>query len=297
MWLALGERTREGLETMSDDQALIETFDGTIRRVWHDGRWFYSVVDVVGALSEAPVPRMYWADMKRRVQAEGFHEVLAKCQQLRMPAPDGKLRLTDATDEETLLRLIQSIPSPRAEPFKQWLARVGRERLEELRDPQLAADRLQQMYRQQGYSAAWIEQRMRTILTRDELTDEWRGRGAHEGREFAVLTDAIHEGTFDLKTSEHKRHKQVDARHNLRDSMTELELALINLAEVTATTFHRERDSQGFADLRQDANDAGEAGGEARAAVETRLGRPVVSRENHKTLTDRRPRLFPEEGA
>jgi hypothetical protein len=134
---------------------------------------------------------------------------------------------------------------------------------------------------------------MRTILTRDELTDEWRERGAQEGKEFAILTDTIHEGTFDLKTGEHKRYKQVDTRHNLRDSMTELELALINLAEVAATTFHRERDSQGFGELHRDAADAGKAGGGARASVEEQLGRPVVSRENHKTLTDRQPRLFP----
>jgi hypothetical protein len=281
---------------MSDEQALIESFDGAIRRVWHDERWFYSVVDVVGVLSESSEPRRYWSDLKRKVaRDEGYSQLYARIVQLRMPSPDGKLRLTDAADEETLLRLIQSIPSPKAEPIKQWLARVGCERLEEMRDPELAADHLQQLYRQQGYSEAWIEQRMRTILTRDELTDEWRERGAHEGKEFAVLTDTIHHGTFDLKTSEHKKLKQIDGRRNLRDSMTELELALINLAEVAATTFHRERDSQGFTDLRRDANEAGEAGGEARAAVEARLGRPVVSRENHKTLTAQRPRLFPEE--
>lgn len=282
---------------MSDDQALIESFDGVIRRVWHDGRWFYSVIDVVGVLSESSEPRRYWSDLKRKMtRDEGYGELYAKIVQLRMPAPDGKLRLTDAADEETLLRIIQSIPSPKAEPFKQWLALVGRERLEEMRDPALAADRLQQVYRQQGYSEAWIEQRMRTILTRDELTDEWHARGAQEGREFAVLTDTIHEGTFDLKTADHKHFKQVGARHNLRDSMTELELALINLAEVAATTFHRERDSQGFGELHRDATDAGKAGGGARAAVEAQLGRPVVSRENHKTLTSRQPQLFLDEG-
>jgi hypothetical protein len=279
---------------MPDDQTLIESFDGVIRRVWHDDRWFYSVIDVVRLLTEADQPRSYWSQVKAKMNAQGANETLQNLQQLRMPAPDGKLRLTDAADEETLLRIIQSVPSPKAEPFKQWLARVGRERLEEMRDPSLAADRLQQMYRQQGYSEAWIEQRMRTILTRDELTDEWRTRGAAEGREFAVLTDTIHEGTFDLKTADHKTLKQVGSRHNLRDSMTELELALINLAEVTATTFHRERDSQGFGELRRDATDAGKAGGGARTAVEEQLGRPVVSRENFKTLTSRQPPLLPE---
>jgi hypothetical protein len=181
---------------MADDQALIESFDTTIRRVWHEERWFYSIVDVVGVLAEAPNPRKYWFDMKRTVHTEGFVELSEKIRQLRMPAPDGKLRLTDAADEETLLRIIQSIPSPKAEPFKQWLARVGAERLEEMRDPALAADRLQWLYRQQGYPEDWIKLRMQTILDRDELTGEWRERGAQEGREFAVLTDTIHSGTF-----------------------------------------------------------------------------------------------------
>ena len=228
---------------MSDDQGLVETFNEGIRRVWHDDRWFYSVIDVVGVLSEAPIPRLYWADMKRTVQAEGFVQLLEKIQQLRMPAADGKLRLTDAADEETLLRIIQSIPSPRAEPFKQWLARVGRERLDEMRDPRLAADRLQRLYRQQGYPEDWIDLRMQTILDRDELTGEWRERGAKEGREFAILTDTIHSGTFDIKTTDHKKLKSIKPRQDLRDNMTRLELALINLAEVASTELHRKRDS------------------------------------------------------
>src|SRR5262249_2614685 len=155
-------------------------------------------------------------------------ELLEKLQQLRMPAADGKLRLTDAADEETLLRIIQSIPSPKAEPFKQWLARVGRERLEEMRDPALAADRLQRLDWQQGCPEDWIELRMQTIMDRDELTGEWRERGAKEGREFALLTDTIHQGTFDLKTADHKQIKGIKPRQDLRDNMTRLELALIN---------------------------------------------------------------------
>jgi DNA-damage-inducible protein D len=261
--------------------------------VWHDGRWFYSVVDVVGVLSEAPVPRMYWADMKRTVRAEGFVELLERTQQLRMPAADGKLRLTDAADEETLLRIIQSIPSPKAEPFKQWLARVGAERLEEMRDPSLAANRLQRLYRQQGYPEDWIKLWMQSILDRDELTGEWRERGAQEGREFAVLTDTIHVGTFDIKAADHKKIKGIKPRQDLRDNMTRLELALINLAEVASTELHREHDSKRFNELQRDAKDAGRIGGNARRDVEATLGRPVVSSENHETLTaERQLKLF-----
>ncbi len=222
-------------------------------------------------------------------------ETLQNLQQLRMPAPDGKLRLTDAADEETLLRIIQSIPSPKAEPFKQWLARVGAERLEEMRDPSLAADRLQRLYRQQGYPEDWIKLRMQTILDRDELTGEWRERDAQEGREFAVLTDTIHSGTFDVKTADHKKIKSIKPRQDLRDNMTRLELALINLAEVTSTELHRERDSQGFYELQRDTRDAGRIGGNACRDVEATLGRPVVSSENRETLTaERQPKLFPD---
>jgi len=281
-----------------DDHALIpsdEFFDGTIRRVWHNDRWFFSVLDVVAVITETNQPRRYWPELKAQLRSEGADEPLGKIEQLRMPAKDGKLRLTDAADEEALLRIIQSVPSPKAEPIKQWLARVGTERLEEMRDPRLAVDRLQRLYRQQGYPEDWIELRMQTILDRDELTDEWKGRGATEGREFAILTDTIHSGTFVVSTSGHKAIKALKPRHDLRDNMTRLELALINLAEVTATDFHRTRDSQGFGELRRDAGEAGEVGGAARKDIEARRGIPVVSSENRATLTDRQPKLFPTE--
>jgi DNA-damage-inducible protein D len=283
-----------------NDNALIpsdEFFDGTIRRVWHDDRWFFSVLDVIAVITETNQPRRYWPELKTQLRSEGADELLGKIEQLRMPAKDGKLRLTDAADEETLLRIIQSIPSPKAEPIKQWLARVGRERLDEMRDPALAADRLQQLYRQQGYPEDWIDLRMQTILDRDELTGEWRERGAKEGCEFAILTDTIHSGAFDIKTADHKKLKSIKPRHDLRDNMTRLELALINLAEVAATDFHRTRDSQGFGELQRDAKEAGEVGGAARRDIEARRGGPVVSSENRQTLTDRQPRLFPEEGS
>ncbi len=281
-----------------DDHALIpsdEFFDGAIRRVWHDDRWFFSVLDVIAAITESVNVRSYWPKLKESLRDEGASELLTKIQQLRMPAKDGKLRLTDAADEEALLRIIQSAPSPKAEPIKQWLARVGTERLEEMRDPRLAVDRLQRLYRQQGYPEDWIELRMQTILDRDELTDEWKGRGAQEGREFAILTDTIHSGTFGVSTGEHKVVKVLKPRHDLRDNMTRLELALINLAEVAATDLHRTRDSQGFGELRRDTREAGEVGGAARRDIEARRGAPVVSSDNRETLTDRQPKLFPAE--
>jgi hypothetical protein len=172
--------------------ALDEQASERVRKTWHEGRWWFSIIDVVGLLTDAPKPRQYWFDMKRRIDDEGFAELSAKCRQLKMEAPDGKQRLTDAADTETMLRIIQSIPSPKAEPFKQWLARVGSERLEEIEAPERAADRMRRLYRQRGYSEEWIRARLQSIITRDELTDEWRERGATEGREFAVLTDILH---------------------------------------------------------------------------------------------------------
>src|SRR5262249_17535132 len=167
-------------------------------------------------------PRMYWADMKRTIQDEGFRELLEKIQQLKMLAADGKQRLTDAADTETLLRIIQSVPSPKAEPFKQWLARVGTERLQEMEDPALAADRMRKEYQRLGFSDAWITERLKNVVIRNELTEEWRERGAQEGREFALLTDTLSRGTFDLTTAEHRTVKHPSSRQNLRDSMTPL---------------------------------------------------------------------------
>ena len=273
----------------ADGLSGLEEFDeqaaGTIRRVFHDGRWFFSVIDVVGLLTDARIPRNYWSDLKRKLaQDEGFTELHAKIVQLKMETSDGKQRLTDAADAETIFRIIQSIPSPKAEPFKQWLAKVGRERLDEIEHPELAADRLRQQYRALGYSDEWIDRRLQGIVIRDELTNEWRGRGAQEGREFAALTDTLQRGTFDLSTSEHRQVKHIGQRQNLRDSMTTMELLLTALSEETARELHQARDSQGYGELHRDAGEAGEVGGAARRDIEARTGRPVVSGENFKTL-------------
>ncbi|MDE3230385.1 MAG: Bro-N domain-containing protein [Chloroflexota bacterium] len=276
-------------------EALEEEASRQVRKVMHEGRWFFSVIDVVGLLTESARPRAYWDAMKRRLaDDEGFREVSTNCRQLKMTATDGKQRLTDCADTETLLRIIQSIPSPRAEPFKQWLARVGTERLAEIESPERMTDHLRQQYRRAGYSTEWINARLRNVMARDELTDEWRERGAKEGRDYARLTDIEHKGWSDLTTAEHKALKHLPKRANLRDNETSIELALETLTEVTATALHQAHDSQGMPALTADAHEAGDVGGAARRDVEARLGRPVVSGENARSLTARttQPGLF-----
>jgi hypothetical protein len=282
------ETTAGGNLTPFDD----EQAEAHIRREWVDGRWFLSVIDAIGYLTGSTQPRKYWTAMKARIQDEGFRELSTTCRQLKMRSPDGKLRLTDAADVETLLRIIQSVPSPKAEPFKQWLARVGAERLQTLENPALAADQLRKDYRRLGYSDAWITERLKNVVTRNELTDEWRERGAEEGREFAALTDTLSRGAFDITTGEHRMVKHISARHPLRDSMTPLELALTSLAEVTATEMHQTRDSQGFGELQRDAHQAGGIAGDARRTIEEALGKPVVSPTNYKQLRQERQRAL-----
>lgn len=267
-----------------------QDFDPHIRKVWHDGRWYFSVVDVVGVLTGSKVPQQYWRDMKRRMTDEGWVETQAKCLPLKMLAADGKQRLTDAADTETLLRIIQSVPSPKAEPFKQWLAKVGTERLQELEGSALEADRLRREYRRLGYAEEWINARLENIVTRNELTTEWRERSAQEGREFAILTDVLNTGTFGLTTGEHKRVKGIGQRQNLPDNMTSLELVLTSLAAATSTAIHQANDSQGFMELQRDAKQAGGIAGTARREIEVATGQPVVSPENAKTLRQGRQR-------
>lgn len=278
--------TQDPSPTLFDEEAA----EKQIRKTWHEGRWFFSVIDVIGALTDSAAPRKYWTAMKARIQDEGFREVATNCRQLKMPSADGKQRLTDAADTETLLRIIQSVPSPKAEPLKQWLARVGTERLEEMQDPALEADRLRRQYAKLGYSDTWIRERLKNIVARNDVTGEWAERGAEEGREFALLTDVLSRGTFELTTAQHTIVKGLKARHNLRDNMTPLELALTSLAELTATELHQVRDAQGFVELQRDAHEAGGIAGDARRNIEAATGRPVVSPENYRTLRQGRQR-------
>ena len=272
----------------SNDNRGLALFQGKeIRRIWKDDKWYFSIVDVIEVLTDSSNPQIYWRVLKKRLSDEGSQTVTF-CNGLKMLAPDGKMRLTDTSDTQGILRIIQSIPSKKAEPFKQWLAVVGAERIEEIRDPEIAAQRMHKLYREKGYSEAWIEQRERGIVTRNLLTDEWEDRGAKEGIDFAILTNEIYKSGFGFDAKEYKDFKEISRQDNLRDSMTNLELALTNLGEATATELHRAKDSYGMNELKRDMNEAGKSVKAAREDIEKRLGRPVVSKQNKIDLQGRR---------
>ena len=278
----------------------LAVFQERIRRKFLDGEWWFSVVDTVGVLSEAASPRTYWAQLKAKLGTEGAGETLQTLKQLKMQAPDGKMRTTDAANTETILRIIQSIPSKHAEPFKRWLAKVGTERLKEDAGELTASEkRLAGIYRRQGYVDAWIEGRLRNIRGRNATTDEWGNRGAKKGREYAALTDTLSLGKFDITTAEHKAVKGLGSRDNLQDSETEMELAIDTLGNAAARRAHITRDSQGFEQLNRDCSDAGKFAGDARRQYEETFGEKVVSPENYKQLRQERrrelqPGLFDE---
>lgn len=205
-----------------------------IRRTWEEGKWYFSVVDVVFALTDSKDPRDYWYRLKQRVKEEEKIELSTICRRLKLVAADGKYRLTDCADTEGILRIIQSIPSKKAEPFKRWLAKVGSERIEEIQNPELAMDRMKEIYEKKGYSKSWINMRERGIATRHSLTDEWKERGVQNGIDYAILTNEIYKSGFGVTAKEYKNIKGLDDRQNLRDSMTNIELALTNLGEATA---------------------------------------------------------------
>ncbi len=271
-------------------------FEGRqIRKVLHEGNWWFAVVDIVEVLTESSIPKRYWSDLKRKLIAEGYSEVSEKIGQLKMLAPDGKQRLTDCANSETLFRIIQSIPSPKVEPLKRWLARVGKERIDEIENPELAMARMQELYEKKGYPKAWIDKRLRGIAVRQDLTDEWKDRGAATATEYAILTNEIMHGTFDLKVDEYKQVKDL-ARENLRDHMTDIELILTMLAEATTTKLHRDRDSQGMTPLKKDAQDGGAVAGRTRRDIETQTGKPVISSGNFKQLADNKPKKLKAAG-
>jgi len=254
-----------------------------IRRHWDDEKeeWYFSVIDIVQALTEQPnfqLARNYWKVLKNRIKTEGSQSV-TKCNQLKMLASDGKYYLTDVADTETVLRLIQSIPSPKAEPFKLWLARVGYERLEETADPELSINRALKTYLQKGYSQSWINQRLKSIEIRKSLTDEWENRGAKEGVEFAILTDEISKAWAGLTTKEYKNLKELK-KQSLRDNMTNLELVLNMLAETATTEIHKKEDSKGISKLKSDAKAGGGIAGGARKKLEKRLGHSIITKQN-----------------
>lgn len=266
----------------------VAVFRGTqIRRVLTNDEWWFSVVDVVGALTESVNPRDYWFKMKAREVAESGTQLSTVCRQLKLASADGKQYATDCANAEGLFRIIQSIPSPKAEPFKRWLAKVGYERVKEIEDPELATKRTRALYKAKGYSDAWIERRMRGIAIREELTDEWRNRGVEQERDYAILTAEISKTTFGVTPSEYKQLKGLK-RENLRDHMTDLELIFGMLGEAATTEITRTRDSKGFEQAQGAAREGGAVAGKAREELEKRTGRRIVSKSNYLGPTNRR---------
>ena len=270
---------------MADKIQLYE--DQPIRTAWveDEEEWYFSIVDVVGVLTEQTdyqKARKYWNKLKQRLSEEGS-QLVTNCHRLKMTAQDGKKRLTDVANTEQLLRLIQSIPSKKAEPFKMWLAQVGRERIEETIDPELTIDRALETYARLGYDADWINQRLQTIRARKELTDQWKSHGVEQGKEFAILTDEVTRAWSGMSTRQYKNLKGLK-KENLRDNMSTLELALNMLAEATTTELTKASNPNGLSENRKVAQEGGTIAGNARKEIEERTGQPVVTSQNGKQL-------------
>ena len=260
------------------EQSAIQLFEGLqIRVIWDDEqeKYYFSIVDVIQVLTESVDGRKYWNKLKQRLKEEG-NETVTNCHQLKMPASDGKLRLTDVADTEQLLRLIQSVPSKKAEPFKLWLAEIGRQRIDQLQDPELSIQQAIADYHRLGYSDNWINQRVKSIETRKELTDEWKRGGVKEGKEYALLTDIITQAWSGKTTRQYKKFKGLK-KENLRDNMTNLELALNTLAEAATTEFAKQKNPKGLNANKQVAQQGGEAARVARENIEQGLGRSIIS--------------------
>lgn len=265
-----------------NDNSSIQLFeDQKIRTAWDAEKeeWYFSIIDVISVLTGTANPRRYWSDLKRKLKTEGANELYEKIVQLKMLSSDGKRYKTDVANTEQLLRIIQSIPSPKAEPFKVWLAMVGKERIEETIDPEQAIDRALDTYLKKGYSEEWIHQRLLAIRIRNELTDEWKKRGVQKGKEYAILTDEISRAWSGMTTGQYKRLKGL-TKENLRDNMTDLELVLTMLAEASTTDISKTAKPQTFEENKQVAKRGGKVAGIARQALEAETGKPVITEKN-----------------
>ncbi len=270
---------------MAKKDTTIKLFESKqVRTVWDNGteKWYFSIVDVIEILTGSERPRKYWGDLKAKLKNEGS-QLSEKIGQLKMPSPDGKMYLTDVADTEQLLRLVQSIPSPKAEPFKMWLAKIGYERIEETEDPEIGIDRLMETYLKKGYSTAWINQRLKSIEVRKELTDEWDNRGVKKGEEYAILTDEITKAWAGKTVKEYKKFKGLK-KENLRDNMTNLELVLNMLAEATTTEISKEKKPKNFEENKTIAKQGGTIAGNTRQAIEAKSGRKIITQQNAKEL-------------
>src|SRR3989339_1497599 len=275
---------------IKDKKDKIAIFQGNkIRRIWDDQKeiWYFSVIDIISALTDSVNPRDYGFRMKERVKTEEGAELSTFCRQLKLPASDGKYYLTDVSDTQGILRIIQSIPSPKAEPFKLWLARVGYERIEETEDPEKAIQRALRTYLKKGYSKEWVDLRLKTIEIRKDLTNEWQERGVKTNDEFAILTDDISFAWAGLKTKDYKKHKDLK-KENLRDNMTNLELVLNMLAETATTEISKKCEPKTFPENRKVAREGGGIAGTARKQIEAKTGKPVISKLNFKKVLEQK---------
>ena len=268
-----------------DPKTKLKMFEhNQIRSVWDEKqeKWYFSVVDVIAVLTDSDNPRNYWKVLKYRLGKEGS-QLVTKCNQLKLASSDGKFYKTDVAETEQIFRLIQSIPSPKAEPFKLWLAKIGQERLDELEDPEIGIDRLMETYARKGYSREWIQQRLKTIEVRKELTDEWENRGIKKGNEFAMLTDEITKAWSGFTVSQYKKHKSLK-KENLRDNMSNLELVLTMLSEATTTEISKKKNPKSFSESKTIAKQGGTIAGNTRKAIEAKTGEKIVSKSNAKKL-------------
>lgn len=265
---------------MNRDNSIKIFGESKIRTVWNEEeeKWYFSIVDIIAVLTESQEPRKYWSVMKTRLKQEGS-ELTTKCSQLKMKSVDGKYYYTDVADTELVLRIVQSIPSKKAEPFKLWLAKVGNERIDEIADPELAINRALETYRKKGYSDSWINQRLKSIEIRKDLTDEWDKRGVKKGKEYAILTDEISKAWSGNTTKEYKKLKELK-KENLRDNMTNMELVLNMLAETTTTEISKVRKYEEFEESRIIAKEGGTVAGNARVDIEKRIGKSVITSDN-----------------
>ncbi len=262
-----------------------------IRRVWRDDQWFFSIVDIIGALTDSDNPRNYWNMMKARERKQSQVQLSTLCVQLKLTSSDGKTYKTDCVNVEAAFRVIQSIPSPKAEPFKRWLAEVGYQRVQEIENPELAQQRMRKLYQDKGYPDDWIEKRVRGIAVRDELTGEWQRRGIQEQKDFAILTAEISKATFGLTPADYKKLKGLK-RENLRDHMNDLELIFTMLGEAATTEIARNKDAQGFVPNQLAARQGGSVAGNARRQLEAKSGRKVSTRANYLAAKPK-PKLPP----
>jgi len=273
------------------EQTKIAIFKGKkIRKIIYSNEWWFSVVDIIEALTDSDRPSVYWTAMKARVHTESKFQLSTICRQLKLLAPDNKMRETDCADAEGIFRIIQSIPSPKAEPFKMWLARVGYERVQEIEDPELASKRSRAIYKAKGYSDSWIEKRMRGIAIREDLTEEWRNRGVENEKGYAILTAEISKATFGMTPAKYKEFKGLQ-RENLRDHMDDLELIFSLLGEASTTNIARNRDTQGFGENKVAAREGGKIAGDARQALENKSGQKVSTRENYLSKPQDKKRI------